>query len=246
MKRSSGTPAASSRSSSDRFTVASGAIAVSADEHAASAPSSITLLLAPGAGTTKDHPFLVTLASGLAEAGIRVIRFQFPYQERGQKRPDPPKILLETYAAAVRAARERGANRLVIGGKSMGGRMASMLAAADSSVADALVFFGYPLHPAGRPEQTRDAHLPKISRPMLFLQGTRDALGSPTEIAAVLPRVGPHATLHEVLGADHSFAVRKSDGRSADDVMRELVSVSSAWIQRVWSGGADGRPEPKC
>ena len=192
-------------------------------------PSGVAIALAPGAGSTMENPFLVAVAAGLAERGHLVMRFNFGYQERRSRRPDPTKALIATYRAAAEALRSRGARRLVIGGKSMGGRMASLLAA-EGFACDGLVFLGYPLHPPGQPGKMRDAHLPKVRAPMLFVQGTRDKLCDLSLLAPVLARVGPIATLHEVAGADHSFEVRKMDGRSPESVLAEVISAAAGWI----------------
>ena len=181
-----------------------------------------------------DNPLLVAVAEGLAARGIAVLRFNFPYRERGSKRPDPTKTLVATYRAAADVLRAEAAPgaRLVIGGRSMGGRMASLLAA-EGYGCDGLVFLGYPLHPAGKPGQLRDAHLPKVRPPMLFVQGTRDALCDLSLLRPVLARLGTRATLHEIVGGDHGFEVRKSDGRSAASVLEEVIATTAVWIERV-------------
>lgn len=196
-------------------------------------PSGIALALAPGAGTTMEHPLLVSVAAGLAEHGHAVMRFHFGYHQRGSRRPDPPKKLLATYRAAAEALRARGAERLVIGGKSMGGRMASLLAA-EGFACDGLFFLGYPLHPSGKPEQLRDKHLTKVAPPMLFVQGTRDKLCDLALLRPVLERVGPRATLHEVAGADHGFDVRKMDGRTPEGVLEELIASIAGWLDATF------------
>ena len=188
--------------------------------------------LAPGAGTSMDNPLLVAVAEGLAARGHAVLRFNFAYREKGSRRPDPAKVLTATYRAAADALRDRAGGKLVIGGRSMGGRMASLLAA-EGYACDGLVFLGYPLHPAGKPEQLRDAHLPAVSAPMLFVQGTRDALCDLALLRPVLARLGARATLHEVRGGDHGFEVRKSDGRSAEGVLAEIIDTTADWIAQV-------------
>jgi predicted alpha/beta-hydrolase family hydrolase len=170
------------------------------------------------------------MAEALAASGRRTVLYNFPYSERGRRAPDPP----ETLEAATRAvgdyARDSlGAGRIVHGGKSMGGRIASQ-AVARGAPADALVFLGYPLHPPGRPQTLRDRHLYTIQAPLLFLQGTRDAFALPDRLAPVLERLGERATLHAVEGGDHSFAVPKRAGRSAADVERELFQVVVSWL----------------
>lgn len=191
----------------------------------------VTFVLAHGAGTNMDHAFLVEIATRLAARGLAVLRFNFPYTARGERVPDRAPVLEACYRdvlSQVRADLQLGAGRLVIGGKSMGGRMASHLAAAGEPV-DGLVFLGYPLHPAGRPLQLRDAHLPRIQAPMLFLTGTRDALCPLETLRPVLARL-PRATLHVVEDGDHSFAVRKKSGRTAGEVMDELADATVGWL----------------
>ncbi|MGH7788910.1 MAG: alpha/beta hydrolase family protein [Candidatus Binatia bacterium] len=186
------------------------------------------LVLAPGAGTDLSNPLLVAVADGLAAHGYPSVRFNFPYKERGGRAPDPAPVLEACYRAVL--AQMRGAAaRVVIGGKSMGGRMASHLAAQGSAV-DGLLFLGYPLHPAGKPQQLRAAHLARIAAPMLFLAGTRDALCRLDLLRPVLAGL-PRATLHVVDDADHSFAVRKSSGRDAAAVLDELLAASVAWLR---------------
>lgn len=213
-----------------RFAVDGGSVAGAV--HAAAAPArGVTLVLAHGAGTAMDHPFLVAVAERLAQRGVAVVRFNFPYTERGDRAPDRAPVLEACYRAvlaALRADPALGGGRLVLGGKSMGGRIASHLAAAGEPC-DGLVFLGYPLHPAGRPQVRRDAHLPRIAAPMLFLTGTRDALCPLPTLRAVLARL-PHATLHVVEDGDHGFAVRKRSGRTPDDVLDELAAATVAWL----------------
>lgn len=209
-----------------------GGAAVSGELHEPAKDGGAAVALAPGAGTSMDNPLLVAVAEGLAARGHTVLRFNFAYREKGSRRPDPSKVLVATYRAVADALRARAAGKLVIGGRSMGGRMASLLAA-EGYACDGLVFLGYPLHPAGKPEQLRDAHLPKVAAPMLFVQGTRDALCNLSLLRPVLARIGPRATLHEVKGGDHGFEVRKSDGRTAESVLAEIIDTTSDWIAEV-------------
>jgi predicted alpha/beta-hydrolase family hydrolase len=201
----------------------------------AGVPAAVSVI-AHGAGAGMTHPFMTGAAEGLAEGGVSVLRFNFPYLDARRRVPDPPAVLLRTWAAALRRARELGeALPLIAGGKSLGGRMASMLAAEEGSAfpAAALVFFGYPLHPPGRPERLRDAHLAEVRTPMLFIQGTRDALARFDLLEALVARLGTLARLHVVAGADHSFrvpGVKRPDreigrelGRIAADYARALV-----------------------
>jgi predicted alpha/beta-hydrolase family hydrolase len=189
------------------------------------------VVLAHGAGTDMTNPLLVAVADGLAGHGFPAVRFNFPYTQRGGRAPDPAPVLEQCYRsvlAQVRADAGLRPGRLVIGGKSMGGRMASHLAAAGEAV-DGLLFLGYPLHPAGKPEQLRAAHLSRIAAPLLFLAGTRDPLCRLDLLRGVLAGL-PKATLHVVEDGDHSFAVRKRSGRTAAAVLDEIVAACAAWL----------------
>lgn len=193
--------------------------------------AAVTVVLAHGAGNDMTSPLLVAFADALAEGGCAAVRFNFPYKERGGRAPDPAPVLEACYRAVlaqVRADPDLQTKRLVIGGKSMGGRMASHLAAAGAAV-DGLLFLGYPLHPAGKPTQLRAAHLQHISAPMLFLAGTRDTLCRLDLLRTALAGL-PKATLHVVDDGDHSFAVRVRSGRDQAAVRRELVDTSLAWL----------------
>ena len=183
-----------------------GATEVSAVWDGAPGASAI-LALAPGAGAPLDSPFLAGFATSLAAGGVEVLRCNFPYQEATRRRPpDREPVLRATWRALFAAAAERAGDRPVVAaGKSLGGRIAS-LAAADGEIAPAaLVFLGYPLHPPGRPDRIRDAHLDRIACPMLWLQGSRDPFAQPDLLHAVVGRLGARATLVEIEGGDHSF-----------------------------------------
>lgn len=190
------------------------------------------LVLAHGAGTDMRHAFMANLAARLAAAGIACLRYNFPYTERGSKRIDARPLLLDT----VRAAVAHGAQLfpglpLFAGGKSMGGRMTSGAAAEHGlELARGIVFFGFPLHPAGAPGTERGDHLAQVRQPLLFLQGTRDTLADLSLLDPICRRL-PGATLHIVQGADHGFAVRKMDGRTNEQVMDELVATTRDWVQ---------------
>ena len=186
-----------------------------------------TFVYAPGAGSNLRDPFGQRLAERLPEAGISLVRFQFPYQEAGSRRPDRPPTLLATWRAVLESARTDG-TRTAIGGRSLGGRIASMLASEGASV-DALSLFAYPVHPPGRPERLRTAHLPGIACPALFCSGTRDHYASPEELAAAAALV-PDARVHLLDGADHGFATLKSSGRSREDVWAEAARVLVEWL----------------
>ena len=186
-----------------------------------------TFIYAPGAGSNIDDPFGRYAADAFAIHGITTLRFQFPYMEAGRSGPDRPPVLEATWRAVI-ASTQRGKTRLVVGGRSMGGRIASMVVA-DGVAVDALSLFAYPLHPPGHPEKMRAEHLPRIAVPTLFCSGTRDAFGSPAELRGAIKKVRG-AKLHLLDGADHGFSVKKSTGRTKDDVYEEAVGMLVAWL----------------
>jgi predicted alpha/beta-hydrolase family hydrolase len=190
-------------------------------------------VLAHGAGAGMRHPFIQGVAAGLAARGVATLRYQFPYMEAGGRRPDPPGVLEATVRAAVaRAVDAAPGLPLVAGGKSLGGRMTSSAAAkAPLSGVRGLVFLGFPLHAPGKPGTERAAHLERVQVPMLFLQGTRDALADLALVRGVAERL-PKATLHVVQGGDHSFSVLKRSGRTEAEVMAELAETIVAWLSR--------------
>ena len=181
------------------------------------------------------HPFMAAVADGLAERGIATWRYQFLYMERGSKRPDPPKLA----HAAVRAAVAEAAKRLpklplIAGGKSFGGRMTSQAqATAPLPGVRGLAFLGFPLHPAKQPSRERGKHLLDVRIPMLFLQGTRDGLADLGLLKPVIAALAPKATLHEIEGGDHSFAVLKKSGRSNEEALTEVLDTLAAWIDKL-------------
>jgi uncharacterized protein len=195
------------------------------------------LVLAHGAGAGQTSQFMVQAARGLASRGVTTATFDFPYMEAGRKVPDRAPILEEAWRKAVAEMRTRIDDLpLFIGGKSMGGRIASQVASQGSAAPlRGLVFLGYPLHPPGKPEQRRDAHLPAIKEPMLFVQGTRDAFGTAAEIQALLPRL-QRATLREINGGDHSFKV--PGGKAAQEPVFEDILHTVASFIRAASGRA--------
>jgi predicted alpha/beta-hydrolase family hydrolase len=199
-----------------------------------------TFVYAPGAGSNISDPFGAYAARELARHGVTTVRFQFPYMEAGRRGPDRPSVLESTWRAAIEAARDRK-TRLVAGGRSMGGRIASQVVAQGAAV-DALALFAYPLHPPGKPEQARDAHLGGISVPVLFCSGTNDAFGSPDELRTAAKMVR-RSRLHLLDGADHGFAVRKSSGRTREDVSDEAVAAMVEWLESVNSGSRRARSE---
>jgi uncharacterized protein len=186
--------------------------------------------LGHGAGGDRRAGLLVRLADALAATGRRALLYNFPYTEKKKRVPDRPEVLEATVSAVAAHARATlGASGLVLGGKSMGGRIASQ-AVAKGLAAEALVFLGYPLHAPGRFDALRDKHLPAIAAPMLFVQGTRDAFARPDLLTAVLDALGPRATLHSIEGGDHSFGVPRRSGRTAAQVEAEVASTIDGWL----------------
>ena len=191
------------------------------------------LVVAPGAGAGQGSPFMVRTAEGLAARGIVTATFDFPYMTARRSVPDRPPVLEQAWRDAIAQARaEMGGLPLFIGGKSMGGRISSQVAAQGVDGISGLVFLGYPLHPPGKPEQRRDAHLPAIRERMLFVQGTRDAFGTADEIRELLPKL-KRATVHEVTGGDHSFKVSGRGAPKPDAVLDAILDVVREWIART-------------
>lgn len=226
------------------------------------------LVLAHGAGAPQTHPFMVAFAGGLADRGVDVVTFDFPYMEAGRRVPDPAPALERCFLRAIAAARalppagpsgarseaRRAMPSLFIGGKSMGGRIASHVAARHAAEAGdlaGLVFLGYPLHPPGRPDERRDAHLPAVAVPMLFVQGSRDAFGTPDELRPVLDALGSRAELLVVEHGDHSFVIARAAADSAAqtrgrrtvraqvqaDLYARVQDGIVAWMRRVTASG---------
>ncbi|HEU0084983.1 MAG TPA: alpha/beta family hydrolase [Bradyrhizobium sp.] len=189
------------------------------------------LVLAHGAGAGMSHPFMETVATGLAERGVATLRYQFPYMEKGSKRPDAPAVAHTAVRAAVaEAARVCPDLPLVAGGKSFGGRMTSQAQAiAPLPGVRGLIFLGFPLHPAGKPSTERAAHLADVKIPMLFLQGTRDELAHLSLLEPVTRGLGSHASLHVVKDGDHSLHVPARSGRKNPEVMAEVLDAMAAW-----------------
>ena len=192
-------------------------------------------VLAHGAGAGMTHPFLEAVATELGERGIATLRYQFPYMEQGSKRPDPPALAQAAVRAAVTEAGRRASGLpLIAGGKSFGGRMTSQAQAASPLPAvRGLAFLGFPLHAAGRPSADRGKHLMEVRIPMLFLQGTRDALADLPLLQPLVQQLGKRATLHLVQEADHSFHVPARTGRKDADVRREMLDALARWIDAV-------------
>jgi uncharacterized protein len=189
-------------------------------------------VLAHGAGAGMEHPFMSSVAAELAERGVATLRYQFPYMERGSRRPDPPPLCHATVRAAVtECARLAVGLPLIAGGRSFGGRMTSQAQAlAPLAGVRGLAFLGFPLHPAGRPSDSRAEHLARVHVPMLFLQGTRDALADRSLLEPLLARLGPQASACWLDGADHSFHVAARTGRNDTQVRNLLLDALCAWL----------------
>ena len=190
------------------------------------------LVLAHGAGAGQNSAWMVKAARALADRGISCATFDFPYITAGRKVPDRAPVLEQHWRQVLEEARAKFTSLpLFIGGKSMGGRIASHIASQGAADTRGLIFFGYPLHPPGRPDQRRDAHLAAIAEPMLFIQGSNDTFGNESEMAALMPTL-QHATLHVVRGGDHSFKVpggAKAQGPAFD----EVVDTAAQWMRGI-------------
>ncbi|MET0514214.1 MAG: alpha/beta family hydrolase [Nitrospiraceae bacterium] len=200
------------------------------------------LVLAHGAGAGMRHTFMERLAHELAASEVATFRYQFPYMEQHRGRPDPPAVLRATVRAAIAAAAEVAPDLpLLAGGKSLGGRMSSHVLSEPppTGLADAtrrvrgLIFFGFPLHPPGRPGTQRAAHLERVEVPMLFLQGTRDTLADLALLRPLCVKLAPRATLHIVDTADHSFHVLKRSGTTDAHVLRHLARTAVVWADAL-------------
>jgi uncharacterized protein len=190
-----------------------------------------TLALAHGAGAPQTHPFLIAAATAVAARGIEVVTFNFLYMEGKRGGLDRPAVLEATWLAAIAAVRKRkGSSRLFIGGKSMGGRFATMVAARDDVDVAGLVLLGYPLHPPGKPDRPRTEHLPRVRAPMLFVQGSRDAFGTPAELAPVIERLPAATRLVVVEGGDHSFAVPARQGVTLAQTLARVADEVAAFL----------------
>ncbi len=214
-------------------TVETGA-ATTALVYAAGGHAAAALILGHGAGAGQHSPFMVDFARELATLGLDVVTFNFLYTERKRKLPDRAPVLEACYRAvidAVRAELESARRALFIGGKSMGGRIATQVAAADGALPVAgLVLLGYPLHPPGHPEKLRDAHLADVRRPMLFIQGTRDTFGTPEELAPIVDRLSPRPAVKAIAGGDHSFKLSRKDPARQRDIYDGIQRMIADWI----------------
>jgi predicted alpha/beta-hydrolase family hydrolase len=199
-----------------------------------------TLVLAHGAGAGQDSRFITQFANGLASRGVDILTFNFLYTEQHRRVPDRTDKLEACYRAAISAARNHrpfGGHAVFIGGKSMGGRIATHLAAGAGSDAAAngisgLVLLGYPLHPPGKPDQLRAAHLEKIRVPMLFVQGSRDPFGTPAELRPIVERLGVDVTLHVVENGDHSLAPPRKGPITVEQIYGDLQDMIVDWLRR--------------
>jgi predicted alpha/beta-hydrolase family hydrolase len=194
-----------------------------------------SVILAHGAGNEMTNPLLVAVHEGLARHGYLSVVFNFPYTEQGRRAPDPAPVLEACYRsviAAVHADKALQPPQLVIGGKSLGGRIASQLAA-QGVASDGVLLLGYPLHPPGKPEKLRVEHLPRITVPMLFFAGTRDSLCTLALLRQTLKQLVVPVTVHVIADGDHSFGVPKRTGRTKEDVYEEIITASSTWIRKT-------------
>ena len=198
-------------------------------------------VFAHGAGAGMTHPFMQAVAAGLGERGVATLRYQFPYMEKGSRRPDPPAIAHAAVRAAVAESRRCCPGLpLIAGGKSFGGRMTSQAqATVPLEGVRGLAFLGFPLHPAGKPSSDRARHLADIDVPLLFVQGTRDSLAELKLLEPVVKSLRASATLHVVDGADHSFHVPARSGRNDREVMEEILDIFAGWIGKIAASQPD-------
>jgi len=198
-------------------------------------PVGAVLILGHGAGAGQQHPWMVECARALSALGLETVTFNFLYTEQRRHVPDRRPVLDECYRAVIEAVRRQSTDperSLFIGGKSMGGRIATHVAADDPGLElQGLVLLGYPLHPPGQPEKRRDAHLPAVNRPMLFVQGSRDAFGTPGELDPVFAQLVPRPALHVVEGGDHSFKIGRKDPARQAALLSEAHRAIVEWIR---------------
>jgi predicted alpha/beta-hydrolase family hydrolase len=195
---------------------------------------SVGVILAHGAGNDMNHPLLVSLSQGLVKAGYLTLRFNFLYREKGRKRPDGQKLLEKTWLCAYQFFQDHPQYRpetILAAGKSMGGRVAAQMVAEGLLPVTHLIFLGYPLHPPGRKEKLRDAHFDQIKTPMLFFAGTRDSLCDLAALNTVLERLSASWELQIIEGGDHSFRLPKSASRSQEEVYRQILQKTLAWLE---------------
>ncbi|HET6267871.1 MAG TPA: alpha/beta family hydrolase [Acidobacteriota bacterium] len=187
-------------------------------------PKKLTVILAHGAGASMDTPFMTFFNEAFAKAGYPSFKFNFPYMEAGKKRPDPQPVLVGCYRRAI----ELVGGDVVIGGKSMGGRIASYVG--NDPTVQGLLFLGYPLHPPGRPDQLRDQHLYEITKPMFFASGTRDPFAELALLDRVLRKIGKYVTSYSIPDGGHSFEVPKKSGKSAAEIQQAVVDAALKWL----------------
>jgi len=211
------------------------ALNVTAIEYPAAASNRVaaSLILGHGAGAGQTRSFIAEFAAALAARGIDIVTFNFLYAEHGRRVPDPNAKLEACFRAVIEAVRRRKSATLAIGGKSMRGRIASQVAAGGAGELAGLVLLGYPLHPPGKPEQLRAAHLRDVRAPMLFVQGSRDAFGTPAELQPIIARLEPPADLYVVEGGDHSFRVPKRAGLGQQEVYHRVQDRIATWLRGV-------------
>src|ERR1700737_2775738 len=197
----------------------------------------VPVILGHGAGTDQSSDFMTRFATGLAARGINVVTFNFLYTEQSRRVPDSNKALEACFRAVIEAVRDKkiGCGTLVIGGKSLGGRIASQVAAAGAPDVEGLVFLGYPLHPLGRADELRAKHLPDITVPMLFVQGSRDAFGTPDELRPIIKELKAPADLYVVEGGDHSFKVLKRAGVTQEDAYKAVLDRIALWLRQSFA-----------
>jgi uncharacterized protein len=194
------------------------------------------LVLAHGAGAPMTHPFMQNLAEALTSENVATFRYNFPYMEESRHIPDRPPLLTATVAAAVKAAQKSTPNLPTFaGGKSLGARMTSQAGALSllPATVRGLIFFGFPLHPPNKPDTKRATHLSDVALPMLFLQGTRDALADLTLLRPIVKKLGKRATMEIIPTADHSFHVLKSTKKSDQEILQELAATAAAWMEKL-------------
>jgi predicted alpha/beta-hydrolase family hydrolase len=214
-------------------------------EPATAAATGRVFVFAHGAGGHMADRGMLALAAQFRARGVHVVRFNFPYSERQSRRPDPMPVLQSCIAAvAARATEEIGTDALILGGRSMGGRAASMLVA-DGHPCAGLLLLAYPLHPAAREDRLRDAHLPRIGQPVLCFNGTRDPLCRRDLMEGVVARLAANWRMHWLEGADHSFHVTRVSGRDDDAVREEIGAVTAGWIASLSRRPAADRRSPR-
>ena len=216
--------------SEEKISITVGEKTVSAIRTSPDGDARFTFVYAPGAGSNINDPFGKYLSSRLPAAGGSLVRFQFPYMEAEKRGPDRAPLLEETWRAGIDQVRPNS-GKLVVGGRSMGGRIASRVVA-QGTQADGLALLAYPLDPPRPPATPRNGHLPDIAVPTLFCSGTRDNFVAPGSLAIVVDGM-PNAVLHELEGADHGFAVLKSSGRTREDVLQEVTDVMLRWVEGI-------------